>query len=169
MSKFVFNLEGVLRQRKTVEQMRQRELAEVLSIYTQAEAELRTLDANVLQICEDVRLNRLTGRLDLTFLAGHRRYIAAMQRKALAIATRMAEIKVKVDQARLALGLAARERKVMEKLREKQFEAWREEQSRKESADLDEARMQLSYENLMTEDKARAKACRLLHQPEELT
>ena len=160
MAQFRFNLEGLLRQRAVVEQQRQRELAEVQVIYTQAEAELRALDAEVNETSEDVKRNRLMGRLDLMFLAGHRRYMAAMQRKAIEIATRMAEIKLKVDAAQFALSLAARERKVLEKLRDKQFEAWRDEQSRKEAADLDEARMQLSYDNLLADEKARVAAAR---------
>ena len=38
-------------------------------------------------------------------------------------------------------------RKIIEKLREKQFERWKQEVARKETAELDEVSMQLSYWN----------------------
>src|SRR5947209_281462 len=132
MPLFVFQLEGLLRQRKTAEQQRQRELAEIQSTYVAAEAELRALDASVQATNEDVKKNHLTGQLDLSFISAHRRYMSAMQRKAVAIAQRMAGIQRLVDAARNALADAARQRKVIEKLREKQFTAWREDQARRE-------------------------------------
>lgn len=148
MARFRFQLEGVLRQRKTVEQQRHRELAEVQVVYTQAEAELRALDASVQANNDDVKQNHLTGRLNLSFIAAHRRYMGAMQRKAVEIAQRMAGIMIKVDEARKALAEAARQRKIFEKLREKQFEEWRTDQARRELAALDEVNMQLSYREL---------------------
>jgi len=51
---------------------------------------------------------------------------------------------------------AAKQRKVIEKLREKQFARWREELAKREQAEMDEIGMQLAYQNLL-EDSEPAK------------
>jgi flagellar FliJ protein len=146
MPKFVFQLEGVLRHRKMLEEQRQRELGVAQAEMAAMQAELRSMDEATQGVSGDVRDNRLTGTLDMAFLAAHRRYVLAMQRKALALAQRMAAQQQVVDAARRQLAEAAKQRKIIEKLRERQQERWRGEQSRKESAELDEINMQLAIE-----------------------
>src|SRR6266567_2151725 len=145
MAKFAFKLEGVLRHRKNVEQQRQRDVAGVQAQMTRLEEQLRALDAEVQTTNQDVRQNRLTGRIDLNFLTAHRRYLLATQRQAMELAERMAAVQIKLDEARRALVQAATERKVLEKLRERQELAWREEMGRSEAAALDEVVTQMSY------------------------
>src|SRR4051794_11749263 len=81
MATFHFPLDGVLRQRKLAEDQRQRDLAAVQAEMAALEAQLRAMDQEVQGTTADVRDNHLTGRLDLTYLAAHRRYTLAMQRK----------------------------------------------------------------------------------------
>src|SRR5208337_1477930 len=99
MAKFVFQLEGVLKHRENVEHQRLRELAVIQAQMTALQQELRALDASVRASEDDLRKNRLLGKLDLAFLAAHRRFRFAMQRKALDIAQKMAAVQVHVDQA----------------------------------------------------------------------
>src|SRR5215210_1788307 len=112
MPRFVFQLESVLRQRKLVEDQRQRDLAVVQAEYAALEAKLRAMDDEVQTTTADVRTNHLTGRLDLGLLAAHRRYTLAMQRKALGIAEQMAAVQVRLNEARHALAEAAKQRKI---------------------------------------------------------
>jgi flagellar FliJ protein len=156
--KFVFNLEGVLRQRKHVEQERQRELALRLKVLADAESELRRLRDSVQQSNDDLRQNHLTGPLDMSFLAAHRRFLLATQRQAGAIGQRIATAQQQVDEARKRLAEAAMQRKVIERLREKHYERWRAEQGRKESAELDEIGTQISYRNLADAEASAVKA-----------
>lgn len=100
MPRFTFQLEGVLRHRTNIEHQRKRELAVIQSQMAVLDAELRGLDASVRASDEDLRKNRLTGRLDLAFLAAHRRYSVAMHRKAMGIAQKMGAVKVHIDQQR---------------------------------------------------------------------
>ena len=151
MAKFVFKLAGVLKQRLHVERQRQRDLAERQGHLTSLQQELRQLNERVQSTNDDVRSNHLTGALDMSFLAAHRRFLAAMQRGAVEIVQRMAVAQKQVDEALAALAEAAKQRKAIEKLREKQFERWRAEQDRKETAELDEVAMQISYHD-MTQD-----------------
>jgi flagellar FliJ protein len=146
MPKFVFQLDAVLRHRKMIEEQRMRELGAVQTEMARMEAELRSIDEAAKGVSDDVRNNRLTGTLDMSFLAAHRRYVLAMQRKAVALAQRMAQQQQLVDAARRSLAEAAKQRKIIEKLRERQHERWRSEQSRKELEQLSEVNMQLALE-----------------------
>jgi flagellar FliJ protein len=138
MAQFEFALEALLTQRQQVEQNRQRELARAQVTMREAEDELRQLDQAMQTSLADIRQNRLTGKLDLGFLAAYRRYVASVQRKGTTMVQKMALIQRQIDTARQALNEAAKQRKIMEKLREKHLERWRFEESRKEAAELDE-------------------------------
>jgi flagellar FliJ protein len=143
MPKFVFPLDGVLRHREHVEQERQRDLAQLQNDMRQAQDALRQLNQTVLGNVNDVRENRLLGRLDLGFLAAHRRYMAAVQRQGMAMVQRMSLLQREIDQAQRALAEAAKQKKIMEKLREKQKDRWSADLARKEAADLDEVSMRM--------------------------
>lgn len=145
MPKFRFQLDGVLRQRKLVEEQRQREFGAVQAELVALQAQLREMDDSVQSTVGDLRENRLVGRIDLSFLTAHRRYMLAMQRKAVALAQQIAAAQVKVDEARAALLAAAMQRKVIEKLRERRRAAWALELERKDMALLDEIGTQIGY------------------------
>jgi flagellar protein FliJ len=156
MPKFDFKLEGVLRQRKNAEQQLQRELAVFQGEMAELEAELRALDLSVQQTTEDLRQNRMTGRLDLNFLGAHRRFTLAMQRKAMGIAQLMNGVRIKMVESQRKLTEAVKKRKVLEKLREKQFEEWRQAMAKQELHDLDEVAMQMTYRQLADEQAGAA-------------
>jgi flagellar export protein FliJ len=67
-----------------------------------------------------------------------------MQRKAMELAQRMAQHQQVVDAARRALAEAAKQRKIMDKLKERQQERWKSEQSRNDSEQFAEVNMQLA-------------------------
>jgi flagellar export protein FliJ len=148
MAKFIFKLDGVLRQRSNVVQQRKRELASIMTRMTALEAELRSLDATVRAAELDLRTNRLVGVIDLAFLAAHRRFSLAMQRKAMGIAEKMAGVKLEVDQAKQKLAEASKRKKILEKLREQHYRRWREDLDRRDQAEMDEIAMRLSYADL---------------------
>lgn len=145
MAKFVFQLEAVLRQRKQVERQRQRALAQVMAALNALEAELRELDDSVRHSNANMRANHLVGTLDLSYLAAHRRFMLASQRKALTLMQRMTLAQRQVEEARRQLADAARHRKVIEKLKERHHERWMQTLSRRELSEMDEIAMQLSF------------------------
>jgi len=146
MARFVFKLQGVLRHRAAIEQERLREFALVQAKLKALEDQLKTLNQSMQETNDDVRRNRLTGRLDLGFITAHRRYLMGMQRKAVELVAAVASVQKELETARQALAEAAKQRKVLEKLRERQEQRWREELSRKELIAADEVATQLSYE-----------------------
>ncbi len=148
MAKFVFQLEAVLRHRTHEEQEKQRLLGDVQAEMGRLEAELRRLDASVQSNTDDLRNNRLTGSLDMRYLAAHRRFVLAVRQEAMAVVQQMARQQVKVDEARRVLVDAAKERKIIEKLRERHLERWRAEQAQKDALATDEASTQLSYRQM---------------------
>lgn len=145
MPKFVFTLEAVLRHRTFAEQERLRELAAAQSEMTRLQGELKALNDSMQASAQDMKANHLTGPLDVNYLAAHRRFTAATQRRGLMLVQDMARQQRKVDEALRLLAEAAKERKVIEKLKGRQRERWAAEVQRRETAGLDEVGMQLAH------------------------
>ncbi|HWB53890.1 MAG TPA: flagellar export protein FliJ [Tepidisphaeraceae bacterium] len=148
MAQFIFHLEAVLRHRKNIERDKQRAVAELQAMMADLRNRLDALDTSVRQSVEDIRQHRLTGVLDMSFLAAHRRFLNSCQKQAIDLAQQIAKLQLRIDAARRALAEAARDRKIIEKLKEKQYERWRQRQSAAELALLDEVGMQIGFANL---------------------
>jgi flagellar FliJ protein len=149
MAKFDFQLEAVLKHRKNREQEKQRALAVVQGELTKLHNELMALDQSVKSANDDMRQNHLTGKLDLVFMAAHRRFLVATQMRAGELIQQMTGVQRQVDAARKELAAAAKDRKVIEKLRERQHARWAADIARKETAEMDEIGMQLGFANLI--------------------
>jgi len=160
MPRFKFQLEGVLEHRKNIEEQKQRALAAVLVEMQRLKSDLAELDQVARGAVADLRENRLTGRLDMSFLAAHRRFTGSVQRRALAIAQKMALVQRQIDEARSALAEAAKQRKIIEKLRERQLERWRSQQNRQEMEELDDIGMQLAFRQLGESQASEAAAAK---------
>src|SRR5688572_18979274 len=113
MPRFVFSLEAVLRQRSYIEKEKQRELALIQRQMTQLQTKLRLLNQTVQTSTTDIRDNRLVGKLDMMFLAAHRRFMAATQKKGMELVQRMSLVQKQVEEAQKALAEAAKNRKAM--------------------------------------------------------
>jgi flagellar FliJ protein len=149
MARFVFSLESVLRHRRHAEQERMRELAVCQAEMARLRNELKALNDDMQTNAAEMKANHLTGPIDVAYLAAHRRYTVAMQRRGQVLVQEMARQQRKVDDAQRLLAESARERKAIEKLRERQFERWRSEVDRKELADADEVGAQLGYRQML--------------------
>ena len=149
MAKFAFQLEAVLRHREHVEQERQRELAEAQAEMARLQAELTRLNGSIESGMDDLRTNGLVGTLDMRYIAAHRRFVLAVRQQAMGVVQAMARQQLKVDEARRNLAEAAKQRKILEKLRERQFDRWKTQQTRDELEELDEVGAQLGYRELL--------------------
>src|SRR2546426_213059 len=138
MAKFVFKLQAVLRQRTLVEREKQRELASCRKVLNDLHDALHDLNDRAQATSDDLRRNHLLGKLDMSFLTAHRRYMLAAQRQAIAIAQKIALAQNRVDEVRLSLLQAAKERKIIEKLREKELARWQEDIHRRSANEADE-------------------------------
>jgi len=151
MARFTFALETVLRQRKNAEHIAQREAAIAQQALVDLQARLQKLDREAKAVGDQMRNNHLVGQIDLGVIASHRRYMVAMERTAIDLARGIAAAQVKADQARAVLTAAARDHKVIATLKERQWEEWLARENRREAEILDEAGMQIAFNNL-TED-----------------
>src|SRR5437867_2965313 len=139
MPKFTFKLAGVLEHRKQLERQRQRELAVAQQKVLGVQAEIDALNAVKRSSSDHLR----TGRLTAASLAAHQRFAAAMRQKATSLARQLDHARHEVEGAQLTLLEAAKQRKIMEKLRERELARWTEAQQRRESAEADEVARQM--------------------------
>jgi flagellar protein FliJ len=139
MPKFTFKLAGVLEHRKQIERQRQRELAVAQQKVLGVQAEIDALNAVKRSSSDHLR----TGRLTAASLAAHQRFAAAMRQKASALARQLDHARHEVEGAQLTLLEAAKQRKMMEKLRERELARWTEAQQRRESAEADDVARQM--------------------------
>lgn len=145
MARFIFKLEGVLHHRERVEQEHQRALAVVASELVRLEGEQRALADEVNRNAADVRDNHLVGKLNMAYLAAHRRYMLGMQRKFQSAAQAIQAQQQRVEAARAALAEATKQKKMLEKLRERYQERWKADQARLEASAMDELSTQMSF------------------------
>jgi len=144
MAKFNFKLHAVLRQRELLEQECQRDFALAQGKLALEQQELKRLDETVRLAVTDLRNNQLIGPLNLSFLAAHRRFMLAMQRQGVMQLEKVEAARKAAEAARLVLMEAAKQTKIIEKLRDRQHAQWLETTTRKETADLDEVATQMS-------------------------
>ena len=71
-----------------------------------------------------------------------------MERAALDLARQIADAQAQVQKAQAALVESAKQRKTLEKLRDRHLERWTAQQAKRENETLDEAGMQIAYQNL---------------------
>jgi flagellar export protein FliJ len=151
MAQFNFPLEGVLQHRKMLEHTAQRDAAVAQRALVELQAQLTRLDESVKGVSEDVRQNHLVGRIDVSFITAHRRFLLSMERAALDLARQIAEAQSKVSRAQAALLDAARNRKGIEKLRERHLERWSAGETKRENERLDEAGTQIAFRNIVAQ------------------
>jgi flagellar protein FliJ len=144
MARFEFKLEALLTHRAQIEKDKQRRLAQVQQ---QKQAVLRKIQDAEAQIRNENRTlgaKELTGKLDMQYIAHEKRFVGALTVRIVLAQQEVAALEVTLAAARKDLLAAARARKVIEKLKERQFARWRQEQERKEAAAMDEIGTQLA-------------------------
>jgi len=148
LARFLFKLETVLRHRERIEQERQRDLALLQSELTRLQSLVRGIEDEMQKSTADVRDNHLVGKLNLAYLASHRRYMLGMQRKGLDLVEQINAQQQKVNEARAALAEASKQKKILEKLRERQQSQWSADVARAEASAADEMATQMSHASL---------------------
>lgn len=151
MARFVFGLQTVLEQRETEETLCQRELFEAQLAQRKLLDELAELETQIQGANDTMRSEHLVGTLKPIMIATHRRYLIAMKQQVFSLAERIAAARTTVEAKQRKLAEAAKNRKVIELLRDKQKSRWTAEQDRREQAAADDVAMQIGFHNLQTE------------------
>jgi flagellar FliJ protein len=135
VAKFTFKLESVLEQRRHVERQRQRDLAAAQRKVLGLQAELDALVAVRRASAKDLRTR---GKLSAAALAAHQRFAAGTRHKVAALDRAIADARRELEAAQIALLEAAKQRKVIEKLREREQMRWASEMRKRETAESED-------------------------------
>ena len=131
MQAFHFSLEKVLDHRKTIEQEDKRAYAQKQQLLIQQEQHLNTLTQEKAQLFD---VNEMTiGRMQV-----QQRYLLALNATIDEVQNKMFHVKQELAESLSVVVEAQQERKIVEKLREKQFAEYTYEQQLEEQKQLDE-------------------------------
>jgi flagellar protein FliJ len=147
-ARFEFRLEALLEHRRAIEKEHQRKVAEIQQQVPVLVRQIR--DAQLRIAIENKALtgDKLVGPLDMQYIAHEKRFVGNLHMHIALTMQRLAGVEQTLAAARLELLAAAKARKVIEKLREKQFGRWRDSLNRKEAAEMDEIAMQIAVREI---------------------
>jgi flagellar FliJ protein len=139
MARFLFRLEAVLDHRRALEREHQRAVAAVERERAAIEATIRAIHAEIAREKGEVRAClSARGVVELGGVRARAADLARLHAEADRHVLRLAGVMKRLDAARAELLAAARRRRAVELLRERRFEEWKLEQSRRETAAVDE-------------------------------
>lgn len=136
--RFSFRLETVLRLRKRKEDQKKRVVAERLREISNLQDCLMSLNEQIASEIRKTRERAGHAHIDVPEMSQRRFWISHLQRSAGRTESRIRESKEQLTLDRKALAEAAKEYRVIEKLREKQFQKHGEELQRLEILEADE-------------------------------
>ncbi|WP_432799457.1 flagellar export protein FliJ [Poriferisphaera sp. WC338] len=137
MPRFAFKYETLLDHRRTIEEDRQRDVARLLRTKMIFEGELRKMQETIVT-SKHALADGLVGAVDVRRIAEFAGYSSHVTVRGQNLVMKMAELENHLQTARGKLLDATKQRKALELLKEKQFDAWKYAENKKESAELDE-------------------------------
>lgn len=143
MPKFVFNLQAALAQRKAIEQQKMLIVADIERSRLALEDRLRSMHSRSGDEREELRAQLAGsassgGLVDLRGVRFQSNAALTTHFHAQQLVLQLAGLHKRLENARKDLLEATTRRKAVETLRERRFEAWKDEEKRKETASLDD-------------------------------
>jgi flagellar FliJ protein len=142
--RFKFPLEALLEHRQQIEKEHQRIVAKIQQDAQALVRDIQQAEARIVAENKTLTGEKLVGTLDMQYIALEKRFVGNLHMKIALTMQQLAAMEKKLAAARVELLAAARNRKVIDKLKEKQLARWRAEQDRKEADLLDELGTQLT-------------------------
>jgi flagellar FliJ protein len=136
--RFVFKLETVLRLRQQREDRQKRVVAERLRQIGQMRGRIAALERQIREQVAGLRADALHTTLDVVGLARNRHYLSRLQRHRLEAQSQLGMLEKRLAQERAVLAHAAKERKVIEKLKERQYARYQKDLARQERIEADD-------------------------------
>ncbi|MDP2210593.1 MAG: flagellar export protein FliJ [Candidatus Aquicultor sp.] len=137
MNRFVFKLKSVLHHRQKKEDLVKKELAEVKRLYEFEKERLTQLNVRFADSHKALR-EKQKSALDATEISMHAKFIERLERQIEVQLSRVASLATEVRKVQERLLEAAKDRKVLEKLEEKQLSEYKLEAERVEQGIIDE-------------------------------
>lgn len=135
---FTFRLQPLLTIRERAEEARKQALARVLGKLNEQTDRARRYDGMIRSEHQSMRAGRLVGEIDPRYLAHHRRYVNSVMKAMVETLCERAGTVQQADAARVQLIEAAKQRKVLEKLRDRRADQYRRHVDRIEENELGE-------------------------------
>ena len=142
MPKFHFRLATLLRLREDARDERRVELADSQRADAELEMQLSRLQAEQRQLQGECRKAAAPGSVDVSRLAEAQAYAATLREREAGVQRKRQTLAVEIERRRAALLEADRDVQTLEKLRDHQSDAYRQEEDRREGKRLDEAALQ---------------------------
>lgn len=136
--RFVFKLETLLKLRRQREEQQKRVVAERLRQIAQIRREIAMLDRQIAEQIAAMRGDAGQMRLDVMALARGRLWLSHLQRGRLDADGHLRALEARLAQERAVLSHASKEKKIVEKLKERQYLRYRSDLERQETLAGDE-------------------------------
>ncbi|MCE9581653.1 MAG: flagellar export protein FliJ [Planctomycetes bacterium] len=139
MKRFEFRLESLVNLRRATEEAAKRAFGVARTAEERQATEVKRFEDAERRAVAELRGAQATGEVRVAELLAHQRHLGALARRVAAEKVRLGELKGEVTKTRAALVAAARDRKALDRLRERRLAEWTVEMLKDEQRALDEA------------------------------
>lgn len=136
--RFTFRLETMLKIRRQREDRHKRIVAERLRQIVAVREQLISLDRQIMAETHAIRKGQKPGTIDLQQAIRHRNWLTHLHKAILDGQARLRFLEARLAQERAALAEAAKQRRILEKLKERQYLRYRQEEERTETKVADD-------------------------------
>jgi len=138
MKQFRFRLQPLLRLRKQQEDQKKRAVGVLLTQIYDLQRQALELAEAIKAEGDTLKQQYIQGNVDLNWVSHYRRYVTSVQRAIAERIQKATNIQERLHQARRELAEAAKQSKILEKLKERQQRQYEREWQRKENREMDE-------------------------------
>ena len=139
MKRFAFRLESLLNLRRSAEESAKRAFGIARQAAEVQAAEVRRFEEAAQRAKSELRAAQGARELRIADLLAHQRHVAALERRAGTEKKHLGELEAASETARLSLAAAMRDRKALDRLRERRASEWTVDMLKDEQQAIDEA------------------------------
>jgi len=136
--RFTFRFDTMLKIRKQREDQRKRVVADRLREIGRIQDRMASLHAQIENEVQAIRTGQEPGTIDLQQAMRHRYWLGHLHKNSLEIEARLRYHEAQLAQERAALAEAAKQRRILEKLKERQWNRYLQEEDKRETMEADE-------------------------------
>ena len=136
--RFRFRFETMLKIRRQREDEQKRVVAEKVRQMTQTREQIEALARQIQEETDAIRVSQATGAIDIQQVMRHRHWIGHLHKGVLDAQGRLRFLEARLAQERAVLTEAVKQRRILEKLKERQWQRHRDQEQRTETRESDE-------------------------------
>lgn len=136
--RFCFRFETLLRIRRQREDEHKRIVAARVGQIRQVKERMNSLDQQIHDELQAIRESQSPGRIDMHQVVRHRHWLGCLHKAVLEGQAQLRGLEAQLAQERVALAEAAKQRRILDKLKERQSRRFQEELDRQETRAADD-------------------------------